>query len=87
MSGKTCSCGAEILLLPTFSGWGLSPPKMMPLDVEPHPHGNVVIEPAEGAIPPRARVLKKGQEQGLAPDRKRYMTHFATCPRAASYRR
>lgn len=84
---KTCSCGAEILLIPTFSGWGLSPPKMMPLDVEPNPDGNVVIEPAEGAIPPRARVLKRGQAQSLPPDRLRYMPHFATCPDVKSYRR
>jgi len=79
------SCGATIKLLPTWGGWRNSPPKMMPLDSEPVEDGNVVIEPADGAIPPRARTLKKGE---VPPDGTlRYKSHFATCPEAKRWRR
>jgi hypothetical protein len=73
-------------MLPTMGGWRYSPPKMMPLDVEPVPDGNVVIEPADGAIPPRARTLKKGEADTLPEGTLRYKSHFATCPQAGNWR-
>lgn len=79
------SCGAPIRLLVTEAGWRSSPPKMMPIDVEPVEDGNVVIIPANGAIPARAKVLKKGQEP--PPGALRYKSHFATCPDAGKWRR
>ncbi|MHB8867457.1 MAG: hypothetical protein ACYC6T_08120 [Thermoleophilia bacterium] len=79
----TCkSCGVEILWVVTKSG------KRMPLDAEPHPAGNIVIDDVLPPHTPTAHVLD-GHALGLAwaakvPVR---FSHFATCPEAAQHRR
>jgi hypothetical protein len=74
-------------MLATYGGWRYSPPKMMPLDPDPVENGNVVIEPPDGAIPARARVLKKGEAENLPEGTLRYRSHFATCSEADKFRR
>lgn len=84
------SCGRIIKWCVTQAG------ERMPVDDEPHEHGNIVIEPPK--VPggnPIAIVTQRrvpGQE-GLFTDsitdetRPRYRSHFATCPNAAEHRR
>lgn len=55
--------------------------KLMPLDWMPDPKGNVVIVRQE---PPLARMLRADEEVG---PNETVLSHFATCPRAASFRR
>lgn len=85
MATECRACGAPIKMVTTEAGWRAAPPKLMPIDVEPVEDGNVVILPASGAIPPRAKVLKKGQD--APPGALRYRSHFATCPEAGRFRR
>ena len=70
---KCKSCGALIFFART--GYG----KLMPIEAQPCPEGNVVIE--EGM----AMVIRDGID--LFEDRPRYKSHFATCPNAAQHRR
>lgn len=80
MTGDRCrSCGAGIR-------WGAvaASGKNMPLDVEPHPDGNVriardgfLLEVLGGVALPAARA--RGDEL--------YRSHFATCPDAGAHRR
>jgi len=49
----------------------------MPVDFEPNPEGNIVLE--NGV----ACVLAKGE----VTDQPRYTSHFATCPQAKVHRR
>lgn len=71
------SCGAEIFYATTTTG------KAMPLDVDPHPDGNVIVERQDGRL--GCRVL--GNAAPAARDEVRYRSHFATCPNAAAHRR
>lgn len=67
------SCGATVLWTRTVAG------KAMPLDPTPIDGGNVVLENG------RARVVSKANP---APDgAKRYVSHHATCPQRARWRR
>lgn len=73
-----CGCGAQILWAETEDG------KRAPFDREPDPSGNRVLlgrGPSRPplAVPP-ARVV-------MCPDDCLYVSHFATCPDAAAYRR
>lgn len=71
----TCSsCGANI-------HWVRMEPsgKPMPLDEVPSPRGNVVRTDLKGG----ARAWKKDDDPALT----RWMSHFATCPHAASFRK
>jgi hypothetical protein len=54
----------------------------MPLDVDPSPDGNVVLEQVAGSV--RARVLT-GDELPAQGDS--YVPHHRTCPAAADFRR
>lgn len=78
---KRCrSCGAEIIWTVTHNG------KRMPVDAEPVPDGNVRLR-QDGD-----RVIAEypGKEHpGLFddPDERRYLSHFATCPQAQSWRK
>lgn len=71
-AGYCRSCNAAIWWVVTSAN------KRMPLDRGPVPDGNVVID-EDG----RAVYLTKGAE---APG-PRYVSHFATCPFAASHRK
>jgi hypothetical protein len=74
--------------------------KRMPLDLAPVEDGNVIVDQDmklldklasayEGDAPPpegcRVRVLAKGEV--VDPDVPRYVSHFATCPKADRHRR
>lgn len=68
------SCGAEIIWAETVNG------KRIPLDAEPNSEGTFDLsEPIPGCTP-EATYTKKGTAPEL-------MSHFATCPEAASWRR
>lgn len=82
---KCRACGAQIKMIPTEAGWQSAKPRIMPIDAEPVADGNVVIIPADGAIPPRAKVLKKGEEPPAGA--LRYVSHFGTCPEAKQFRK
>jgi len=71
--GRCRSCGEPILWV-EMAATG----RKMPLDVLPVPAGNVVLGP-DG----RARVLGKGEDAGETP---RYVSHYATCPQAVTWR-
>jgi hypothetical protein len=59
--------------------------RVMPVDVDPVPDGNVVVgEPDAGGYR-RGRVLSDGEIPD--PDVERYVSHFATCPHADAHRR
>lgn len=71
------SCAAPIRWVVTLGD------KRMPLDVDPHPDGNIVrtVTP-DGSV--RARVLN-GDE--LPAQETAWRSHFVTCPNAAEHRR
>jgi len=69
------SCGAPV-------EWGVSvvSGKRMPLDAEPDPEGLFYLE--------RGDVTTVGpMDPTLYPNRKRYTSHFATCPDAEDWRK
>ena len=70
------SCSEPIYWVRTKTG------KRMPIDVEPVPHGNLLLAAAE--IPPRVSVVSKA---GRAPGTKLYLSHFASCRYANQHRR
>lgn len=73
------SCGAEIFWAETAGG------KRMPVDADPVPDGNVIVEdrPGDGL---RATVLEPGALMLDDPGLPRYVSHFATCPNASQHR-
>lgn len=72
------SCDAPII-------WAKSPAgKAMPIDAEPVPDGNVLLV-ANGSATPNAIVVEADHQ--WAEGARRYKSHFATCPNAASHRR
>lgn len=71
-SGICKGCGQPMLWYPTTKG------RMMPIDPVSVEDGNFVIE--DGIV----RVLQKGE---LFPPKERYKSHYATCPKAAEFRR
>lgn len=76
MTTGTCGgCGAAIIWVVTEAG------KSMPVDAQPAAKGNLVLIPsAHGA--PLSHV-----ENLLDPDGPRYLSHFASCPKADTFRR
>jgi hypothetical protein len=74
--GKCRGCGAKVLWYRTKASRAL-----IPLDAEPNPRGNVVID-AEGLA-----VVLGGGLFDEAPEGERYMPHHATCPQAPNYKR
>ena len=71
MKAQKCrSCKAKIIWVPTAAG------KLMPLDLERTPDGNVAIEGG------RAVVMS-----GPVPGGTGRKSHFATCPQADQWRR
>ncbi len=72
---STCkSCGARIVWCRTREG------KRMPVDAEPHPEGNLVIDANQ-----QAHVLTR--DELLPGAANRFRSHFATCPHAAGHRK
>jgi hypothetical protein len=67
------SCGAEILWARTTSG------KPMPLDREPSANGNVLLRDGVAQVLGPLDVAVTGEPL--------YLSHFATCPSAASHRK
>lgn len=70
------SCKARIFFAKTANG------SQTPLDFEPNPAGNIVID-EEGI----ARVIPKADLFNQQETRQIYMPHFATCSAAALYRK
>lgn len=79
--GRCTSCHARIR-------WAIldGTARLMPLDTEPHPDGNVhVVDwgPRTRALT-RPIVAVNAAERAITPYA--YVTHFATCPNAAEHR-
>lgn len=70
-SGRCRSCAAPIIWARTEKG------KAMPLDAEPDQRGNCWFDDG-------GKMRVGGADR---PDRLRYLSHFATCPQAATHRR
>lgn len=76
--GQTCR--AEIALLPTEAG------KRLPIDVDPHPDGNVAVtrdllgEPVAVVLGATAAARWRAEGRSL------YMPHHATCPDVEAFR-
>lgn len=71
---ETCRyCRARIVWARTHAG------KLMPLDADPDPDGNVMLTRREGAGP-EATVLGPGDPLFMPEGMTRHMPHFATCP-------
>lgn len=69
------SCGAAIVwAVSTSSG------KRMPLDAEPTAQGNVILD---SATEPYSAVVQRGP----IADGSGHLSHFVTCPNAASWRK
>ena len=79
------SCHAPIAWLPTIGG------KMMPVDCEPTPDGNLLLggDPAAVIIhvkpEDKPKILR--QLEALGKPAFFYTSHFATCPNAAQHRK
>jgi len=74
---ETCkSCGATIKWAVTTKN------KRMPIDLEPHPKGNIQLQDQGKWHPPLAVV-----HSVRAPGIEYYISHFATCPSAAQHKR
>ncbi len=75
------ACGANIF-------WAKSKlNKGIPMNLEPTLDGNVLLEEHEGE-PPRAYVFSAGQaRKAKVTGTKLYLSHFATCPAAAEFRK
>jgi hypothetical protein len=71
------SCGAPVLWAVTAEG------KRMPVDAEPTPAGNLVVD--QTAQPWTVRVVPP--DDLLAGDPPRYLPHWATCPHANEHRK
>lgn len=70
------SCSAEIRWARTSNG------KAMPVDIDPHEDGNLVLGDKFVTVYANAATAIDA-----APDALRYLSHFATCPTAFEHRR
>lgn len=82
MTNECRSCGAPIRWAITEKG------RRMPLDPDPHPDGNVMVEHAAGAdhsgvVVFAGRLLHEERDLGTP----LYRSHFASCPDARKHRR
>lgn len=77
---RCTSCDANIIWVTTAATG-----KPMPVDVEPHPDGNVLLTERIGRSP-LAEVVAAGQDS-LIPGEPLRRSHFATCPQADQHRR
>jgi hypothetical protein len=74
MSEVCKSCGAAILWALTRKG------KRIPLDATPNPKGNLTLTGGSATIAEDADLF-------TASDAVRYVSHFVTCPDAATHRK
>lgn len=85
MHQPTCeACGAAIIWSQTTKG------NLMPLDAEPTPSGNILLDTSPTTQPRLAEATVLGARKALeARDAGRtlYKSHFATCPKAGEFRR
>lgn len=72
------SCAQPIIWCVTQNGYD------MPVDPQPHPTGNIVLEQRGGGLKPVATVLNSKDRAGRMGT---HRSHFATCPQAAEWRR
>ncbi len=72
------SCGAEMYFAKTEGG------QTLPVDVEPREGGNVLLDFNQATGQLTATVI--GKDNMPPAGRNRYMSHFATCPHAKSWR-
>jgi hypothetical protein len=79
-SSRCTSCGTNIIWATTAATG-----KVMPVDVEPHPDGNVLLTERVGRSP-LAEVVAPGQDSLIAGEPLR-RSHFSTCPQADQHRR
>lgn len=84
MNASNCrSCGAPIVWARSASTGSL-----MPINPEPCANGNIILtEPADPGAPLLWTVLTAAARAQPALGEPRYMSHFATCPRAGQHRR
>ena len=73
---KCKSCGATIFFIKTKTG------KSMPVDAEPSPTGNIRLTETGGEV-----LGKKAAEEARLNGTPLYLSHYATCPDAAKYRK
>lgn len=78
-SEKRPGCGALII-------WttNVTTGRRMPVDAEPVTHGNVVL--VSGNDGPESRVLTRDEVERRPTTSGLYLSHFATCPVAQSFR-
>lgn len=83
MMFTTCaSCGADILFANSAATG-----KRMPIDAGPVEGGNIRLEPRPRPLPPLAHVIGPTLDLfNSDDDGTRYVSHFATCPNAATWR-
>lgn len=79
IASKCRSCGEAIYWATTASG------KSMPVNATPEPEGNVLLTLSRSTGKLSAEVV--GAEQKIEPDRRRYLSHWTTCPNANAHRR
>lgn len=75
---RCAGCDAAILWATTAATG-----RPIPLDAEPHPSGNVVLDDQGRAVVLSTATLFDGP----VPEGPRYQSHFAACPSAKTYRR
>lgn len=79
---KACgSCGHPVIWTVTHNG------KRMPVDAEPVEGGNVRLRGEADGERVIAEYPGKEAPSLFGDDRERYVSHFATCPQAQSWRR
>jgi len=80
-AAKPCSkCGRRMFFAPHHQTG-----RMMPMDAEPLDNDSPGFVLVEGGHP--ARVTLEHMDVAKAGERKRYQSHFATCPSASSFRK
>lgn len=75
------SCGAPIRWTKTPQG------RSMPLDIDPHPDGNVLVRAGDGTSDAIATVLPKDAVERLRAEGRTplFRAHFSSCPEAKSW--
>jgi hypothetical protein len=78
---KCRSCNAEIFWTLTVNG------KRMPVDSEPVRNGGFILKEDTTHTPPLLHATVVVPSDRLPPDRRRYVSHFATCKQAGDWRK
>jgi hypothetical protein len=59
----------------------------LPLNADPDPRGNIVVDYSAAEECELATVLKKGDPRRDDPKVTKYLNHFVTCPQSKQWRR